>query len=294
MALLGSSDSLTDKVHIFNEVLECQQIERSLIKFSNATADLRREYEKGKDGIILKGNTLRYNANTAFAVATHPVDGKVFAQLNQAGFWDRFHTLQADIHDDLAIEIFTGAMSPADGFLSKVADLVSELKQKNVELGKNRPETVKQPPYESVMLPILTEAQEYGKKWGKRLGASLGHIIRLRIRGDITREVAAYRTLNPRISDSDLVAWAVERIPHFFDFAINPIIGSGFALDVKRREDCLQAIVQKFKGKHAKAGEILDTMTKEGYSKSTVNRALHEINTRKLNKTDEFGTYEIE
>lgn len=36
LALLGSSDSFSDKMHIFNEVLECQQIERSLIKFSNA------------------------------------------------------------------------------------------------------------------------------------------------------------------------------------------------------------------------------------------------------------------
>jgi len=294
MALLGGgSDSLSDKVHIFNEVLECQQIQRSLIKFSNATADLRREYENGKDGITLKGNTLCYGANTAFAVATHPLDFKTFTQLNQAGFWDRFHTLQADIHDDLAIEIFTGSMNPTDEFFSKVADLIPQLKIANEELWKKRPLTVKLPPYKSVMLPILIKAKEYAKKWSKELGASLGEIIRLRIRGDMTREVSAYKILNPEISDEDLIRWTVTRIPHFFEFALNPNIGSGSTLNVKRREECIQTIIQKFKGKRAERREILDSMVKEGYNESTIGRALHEINTRKLNKTEDFGVYEI-
>jgi hypothetical protein len=109
----------------------------------------------------------------------------------------------------------------------------------------------------------------------------------------MTREVSAYKMLNPEISNEDLIKWTVARIPHFFEFALNPNIGSGSTVNVKRREECIQTIVQKFKGKKADRKEILDSMVKEGYSESTIGRALHEINTRKLNKTADYGVYEI-
>ena len=297
LALLGSGGSLSDKVHIFNEVLECQQIERSLVKFSSATPELRKEYENGKEGITLRGNTLQYLANTAFIIATHPVNSETFEELNTDGFWDRLHTLQADIHDDLTQEIFTGAMAPGNEFLSQeVAGLMSQLKEENVKMWQSRPNEMKQPPYNTVMLPILTKASEYGKTMAQKMRVNLNQVIRLRIRGDITREVSAYKLLHPEISDEELIKWTEGRMQHFFEFALSPNIGSDSVFESGRaRAACIQSTIRNFKGKgKVKAQEILASMTKENYSKSTVNRALEYISQRPMNKTRDYGYYEIE
>lgn len=290
LAFLSTGD-FKDKANVFNEVLEGQKTTRNLLKFGNAEQTLIDEYKNGVNGLYFDGRTLSYEPKTCFVVGTRPLDNKTYTYLEQSGFWSRFHTIQFRITDTAARDIFTGALYPAD---VNIPELKAQLKTLNESLFAKKHGFSKEiPNYDELLLPILQKADEVATKISKSVHLDLATIMNVRIKGDIIREVNAYRILCPEKTDEDIIKWTMDRLPHFFDFVVNPIIApSQTVVKQKTLDGCLREIFQLTKGQLRKRSEIQEVLQKQGYSRATIDRALMHINKKGLNKSEEYGVYE--
>jgi hypothetical protein len=286
-----TSRDMQDKVNTFNEVLEGNLVTRRLLKFGNATQELIESFKDEVGGLFFDGETLSYTPRTAFVVCTRPVDGRIFAYLEGSGFWSRFHTIQIPITDHVVRSYFTGSF---DVNLPDVAEMKKTLLKMNTEMHKRRASfSNKEPDYERVQLPLLQRAFEYAEQKGYKMEAELNDVANFRIRGDIIREVRSYMLIRPELQEVEAAAWAAGRIPHFFDFVIEPEI----AQEVKVQKpkvvyNCQLEIVSLIKGKKMARNEIVEELQKMGYKRTTVDRALKSINDKGYNKCKEYGFYE--
>jgi hypothetical protein len=293
LAFLGLGEGLREKVNVFNEALEGKIITRDLLKFGKAEPGLVQEYQNGKDGLFFDGRTLKYQPNTCFIVGTRPLDNRTYTYLEASGFWSRFHTIQFHVTDAMAKEIFTGSFRTHDTI--DIDMFKAELKKFNEDLLTKRESFPhKSPDYDKVMLPVLQEATKIGEKiCEENPKMELSTLLHARIKGDITREANAYRILYSGKTDDEIQKWILERLPHFFEFASNPIISEEFTqVKIKNLESAYQKITETVRGQSMKRGAIVDKLQNQGFSKSTVDRALELITAKGLNKTKEFGMYE--
>jgi len=297
-ALLESGESLSNKAHTFNEALEHQLVGRSLIKFASATADVKSEYAppEGKDGLILDGITLHYTSNTLFIVATHPLDIKTFSTLNSFGFLSRFHVLQYDITEDIMRNVRTGTNVQEGTNLGLLEELAAELKNENQKLWDTRPQAVALPDYKAILLPVFEQSERYIAKVVDKFDDEKGkdkilkELSHPRIRGNLTREIAAYRLLNKSSTAEDTILWTIQRLPHFYSFALQPIIDDNYVRAKEKRtavEDCANAIRTSLRGQ-VQRQKIEEAMENQGFKRDTIARAL-----KAFKKTDR-GIYEIE
>jgi hypothetical protein len=292
MTFLG--DDMKKKVSTFNEALEGSETTRNLLKFGNAQKTLIDEYCDGKEGLYFDGKTLRYFPNTSFVVGTHPLDNKTYTYLEQSGFFSRFHTIQFRITDSTARELFTG--SPQIGEVD-VDSLKKQLKTMNEQLYSKASELSGElPDYENLLLPVLQKAYEtISVLCEKRQELFLTDTLNPRIKGDIIREVNAYKILCPEVNDEDALKWTLDRIGHFFDFVVNPIIAPSLTqAHTPKIEDCISAVKVITKNQCKKRGEIVETLQKEGFSPQMIGRALKQISDMGLNKSTDYGTYKTE
>jgi len=291
LAFLQTKD-MKDKVNVFNEVLEGKETTRNLLKFGNASQSLTDNYKNGVKGLRFDGTTLSYRPDTCFVIATRPVDNQVYTYLEQSGFWSRFHTIQFRITDSTARDIFTGALYPSEG--TDVASDKKELKAINEGLFVKRNNLSSElPNYNELLLPILKKANEIGVEICKSIpNLDSSTITNVRIRGDIIREVRAYKILHSGALDADVQKWALSRLPHFFDFIANPIIAPSLTgVKQKTSDACLKEVLQLTKGHSKKRDEIQEILQKQGYSRTMIDRALEIIKERGLNKTEKYGEY---
>jgi hypothetical protein len=288
MTFLG--DEMKKKVANFNEALEGAKTTRDALKFGDVEQSLIDEYKNGKNGLFFDGRTLYYHPNTCFVVGTHPLDNSTYTFLEQSGFLSRFHTIQFTIDQSTAREIFTGALAPPEADVEK---LKSDLKSINEGLFSKRNEFPgKLPDYRSLLLEVLQEAYKVGEKLCRGSELFVSGALNPRIIGDIVREINAYKILNQSVSNEQVQKWAMERLPHFFDFVTDPIIAPSITLAKQTpREACLKAVLELTKAKPMQSKEIQAEL-KEDFSPTTVNRALELMRERRLNKEKRFGFYE--
>lgn len=287
MTFLG--DEMKKKVANFNEALEGAKTTRDALKFGNVERSLIEEYKNGKNGLFFDGRTLYYHPNTCFIVGTHPLDNPTYTYLEQSGFLSRFHTIQFTIDHGTAREIFTGALAPPEADVEK---LKGDLKSINQGLFLKRNELQgKLPDYGSLLLGVLQEAYKVGEKLCGGSELFVSGALNPRIMGDIVREVNAYRILNQSVSNEQIQKWAIERLPHFFDFVSDPIIAPSITLEKQiARVACLKAILELTKAKPMQSKEIQAEL-KEDFSPATVNRALELMRERGMNKEKRYGFY---
>ena len=250
----------------------------------------------GKDGLILDGITLRYTSKTLFIVATHPLDIKTFSALNSFGFLSRFHVLQYNISEDIMRNIRTGASVQEGTNPDLLEELEAELKSENQKLWDARPKAVTLPDYKTILLPVFEQSERYiGKvvdKFDDEKGKDriLKELSHPRIRGNLTREIAAYRLLNNSSTAEDTILWTIQRLPHFYSFALQPIIDDNYVRAKEKRtvvEDCVNAVKTNFKGQ-VQRKKIEEAMENQGFKRDTIARAL------KAFKKTAHGIYEIE
>ena len=269
MSFLGVGESMRTKIPVFNEVLEGSLTTRTLLKFGEADESLVSLYQNGVGRLYFDGKTLSYYPQTCFIVGTRPLENNVFTYLDKSGFWSRFHTVQFRIDDTAARDYFTGSMKTFDESDIRV------LKTMNEDLLKCRSGSISRPS-DDLLLPILQRAYETAEKLTTKFpDLDLKDVVNNRIKGDVIREISAYRILVPYASDSDVQKWAMERIPHFLDFTANPIIAEDFTARTGRTSDeCLTVLRELFKGEHTRK-EILEVMmNQEGFKRDVVDRTL--------------------
>lgn len=290
LSFLGTNEGMKEKVNCFNEVLEGNEVTRDLIKFSNAKPELYDLYKEGD--LVLKGNTLIYKPRTSFIVATRPLDNRNFTYLNESGFWSRFHTIQFNITEDMAASIFTSPVLSDSSI--KVADLKSQLKLFNEALWLKRTE-IKTNLTDVLLAPILEEAKKIGVQlYCQKDEADVSTVLNARIKDDIIREANAYKILYPAKTDNEVIEWAIGRLPHFFEFAVNPIISKDTTYyKHKSKLNCLIEIKNLIKGNPKKRIDIQDALQKQGYSRPTIDRCLGSLNDNGLNKSTKNGEYMI-
>lgn len=277
-AFLGEGETFRDRMNKLNDAVEGKRTSNDLLKFGNADALLIDQYKDGIDGLFFDGQTLWYHPKACFVIGTRPLHPKPFSTLEGSGFWSRFHVIQFTFTDSVAQDIFTGAMAPT-GIGSPIYSLKQELKKFNTEFMQggygNFSENL--PEYESLMLPILQEANIIGKKHGEKYGLDMAGITSNRVRGDIYREVNAYRILT-NASSEEVGRWIFPRLEHFFSFIVNPQLDVTFEqkkLRAFRKDDCENSILNTFKGqKDVERDLIKNEMQKLNFSIPTLDRAL--------------------
>jgi hypothetical protein len=286
-AFLGTTD-LQDKSNTFNEILEGNETTRDLLKFGNATQDLIDSFAGKTDDLRFDGRSLRYVPNTCFVVGTRPLDNKTYTYLDQSGFWTRFHTIQIDITEDMASNIFTGSFTPTN--ISNVKEMKARLAVANKKLFDHRSEIANRLDYEEVLLPALQQANDLILCKARALNIGADELINTRLKGDIAREVNAYRILTGA-SNQELLVWITGRLQHFFDFTFNPIIAKTVTIAKATPITLALSEVLKFsKDTEKTRQEIVDEMKKLGISEGTTNRALKIVNDKGLNKGG-YGVY---
>ena len=293
LAFLGTKECLKEKTNVFNEVLEGNLTSRDLLKFGNANGEVIEKYKNGFEGLFFDCRTLKYLPNTGFVVGTRPLDNETYTYLETSGFWSRFHTLQFRVTYKISKDIFTGSFYSETSV--DVNALKKELKAFNEKLLTQR-NTISDelPNYKDLMLPILQEAVKIGEKVIEGNPAIDNvSVFNARIKGDILREVKAYQTLYLEASDFVVKGWAFSRLPHFFDFASNPIIASDRTVSAPKNEElCMQEIIAITTNSPKKRAEIQDNLQTKSYRRTTIDRALDKIKVKGLNKSIEWGTYE--
>lgn len=287
LAFLGQGEQFRDKMNILNEALEGKEVKRDLIKFAKASDDLISKYEHGVEGLYFDGNTLSYTPNTCFCIGTRPLDGKTFAALEGSGFWNRFHTITFNITDKICSDIFTGSLTP-NGEDSPITDQKQQLKSCNSSLMKQTlPNQC--PDYESILKPVLQEADKVAATLCEKYSMDKKDIGSPRVKGDIIREVNAYRILT-QASDDEIVKWAGKRLGHFFSFIAKPELASVQRVQYQTRlNSCLAEIKAAFSGQKGLPREtIICKMQEKAFSRATIDRALST-----LVKAD-YGKYDVE
>lgn len=280
-AFLGTKD-LQDKSNTFNEILEGNEVTRDLLKFGSATQELIDSYAGKTDGLRFDGRSLRYVPNTCFVVGTRPLDNRTYTYLDQSGFWSRFHTIQIDITVDMASDIFTGSFMPTD--VPNVKEMKARLALANQILFNHRNEIMNRLDYEEILLPALQKANDLILRKAEALNIGADELINTRLKGDIAREVNAYRILTG-VSNPELLAWITDRLQHFFDFTFDPIIAKYFTITKVTPFATAYSEVLKFtKDAEKTRQEIVKEMAKQGITRATTDRALKEINDKGLNK----------
>jgi hypothetical protein len=294
LSFLGQGDTLRIKTDILNEVVEGQKVTRYLVKFGEASAELRAKYSN-PDGLFLTSTSLQYTPKTCFVIATRPLERKIFTYLNGSGFLSRFHTVQIRIPDEMVSRISTGSAWQNDiGEGSETSRKMYSLKLFNTEFMKYweaHLDLIHLPDYTNVWLPITQEADKMAKGYAEKLDIPLRDIWNPRVTNEILREVNAFRMLYPETSDEQALRWCdTKRLRHFFDFIINPDIAQEVIVSTQNRVDlCYEAINATFKGRKGVArAEILTAMEGQGFRRPTIDRAKERL------KKSEYGHYDFD
>jgi hypothetical protein len=205
--------------------------------------------------------------------------------------------VQFRVTDTAAADIFTGAMRSTQSVDAEA--LMRDLKTFNERLLNVRATlSAEVPDYTNVLLPVLAKANEqidHRMRDPKYQELDLSEIKNVRLKGDIIRELRAYKLLRLEVSNEELKNWGLARTEHFFDFAMQPIIAreyTGARAHESTQKTCFDEIMQLTKTHALSRNEILDALQKKGYSRTTIDRALKYINDSKLNKSKDFGLYE--
>jgi len=295
LSFLGQGETLRIKTDILNEVVEGKEITRDLVKFGEASEELREKYND-PSGLYLTPTSLQYTPKTCFAIATRPLERKIFTYLDGSGFLSRFHTIQICIPDQMVSRINTGSSWQKDlSEDSEIAAKMTELKTFNTELmtyWSLHSEPIHLPDYNNVWLPISQTADTIARTYAEKLDLDLKNIWNIRVADEILREINAFKMLYPHCTEEQLLSWCnAKRLQHFFEFAVSPDIAKEvFTEAPKLASLCFDLIQSTFKGRKAVTrGEIVANLEAQGFKRPTIDRAKD-----RCKRSSEYGKYDFD
>lgn len=218
------------KLSLLNDILEGDNISTSLVKLGQVQIDPSQKPELEKLGIRFYPDESRliYEPDVVILSASHPFDRKTLSILIDAGHFDRFHVVQAQITPEIARKCFR-----EDYSLDK--DLQEQLKRQNEKLCAVRIKSIDAPPHH-LLKPVyeklftLTEIPDFRIKGGL-LRATAAHMVLRHFDQGNTKD--AYTEQDYTADDISFVS---ERVNDFVEPRINPLVTEGHFRKPRKRD----------------------------------------------------------
>jgi len=246
-ALLGQRDAMKQFANVMNLVLEGEKVTRQILKLGYgeiSEEELRRVKAKGVSHDHVKGE-LSYTPNVCVLAATRPLHNRYFTYLNNSGHLSRYHVIQYRVTNRDASEHLH-----KDYKIDKKA--LAQLKEANLRLSSVKVRRMLRPS-EVLMKPIYDDIEALVRdEIAERPRLRLSNVINPRLKDDVIRELVAYAFLRAafRYNFSDIdelryiqedVEFARNRLSHFVDFALNPLVAESLTY-VSRRKSKTQKV----------------------------------------------------
>ncbi len=251
-SLLGQENAMRQFVNIMNAVLENEKVSRQTLKLGQAEVSETGLTELSSRGVSYNARIgeLSYTPKACVFAATRPLDNRYFTYLSKSGHFSRFHVIQHDVTDEEASEHLH-----RDYKLDQ--DTLAQLKTVNLKLSKV---VVHRVPRHSVALmkPIFDDLEALVKdEIAQRQSLKFTEIVHPRLKGNIIRELVAHAFL--RIASErgfediaelqytqENVEYIRNRLAHFLDFELNPIIAEEYTVVSKKETKialCMKTIL---------------------------------------------------
>jgi len=234
-ALLGQRDAMRQFANTMNLVLENEKVVRQILKLGHEQIDEAQLSELKKKGVaydFVKGE-LSYSPNICVFAATRPLENRYYTYLNGSGHFSRYHVIQHRVTDEEASKHLH-----EDYKLNK--QTLDQLTQINAALSNVRVKKMLRPS-ESLMKPIYDDIEALVKdEIAEKPRLKLADVISPRLKGDLIRELVSHafprnaslsglqniEELRYTQEDVDFIR---ERLYHFIEFAVNPIIAASYS-----------------------------------------------------------------
>ncbi|MBN1357299.1 hypothetical protein JW988_00865 [Candidatus Bathyarchaeota archaeon] len=260
--VLGQRDSMKQFANTLNLVLEGERISRQTLKLGGDATDqnqrekLEKEKKKLKDiGVDYdyRVGELAYTPDVCVLAGTRPLENTQFTYLNKSGFFDRYHVIQHRVTDEEASRYFHKDFKldlEKKAALTTVNSKLSEVRVSKVLC-----------PTEEFMAPIYDNLEAIVKDEITETRLELSEVIPPRLKGNVLRELVGFSFLRTAAENgfnniiqleytNEDKKFILDRLPHFIDFAMDPLIAASFTIKSKtpsKREQCKNVILNLLK-----------------------------------------------
>ena len=303
-ALLGQKEAMREFVNVMNQVLEGQGVYRQTISLGYGKIG-QSEIQKCKDkGVSYEPEEgrLSYHPDVCVMAASRPLDNRYFNYLYRSGHFSRYHVIQRRISPEEAVEHLK------KNYIIDTS-LQNQLKELNAKLAEVKVKVMYRPPEEStnqifVDLEKLTVDEIAGRQ-----NISLPDVLTPRVKDDVLRELVSHAFLRTASQNNfseiekleytaEDVNYIKEKLYHFIDFTLNPLIAPGFVKTSRQtKKDRVKKAILEYleKQKESHSNEIFRHIELSGIkvSQATIYIALKELMEEERIKSPSFGYYEI-
>lgn len=251
-ALLGQRDAMRQFSNVMNVVLEGEKVSRQILKLGYgeiSEEELEEHEEKGVSYDPIRAE-LSYIPNVCVLAATRPLDNRYFTYLNNSGHFSRYHVIQYHVSDEDASEHLHKDYKIDQEALAQLTEINLQLREVQVDKMLRPSESLMKTVYDDIEALVRDEIAE-------RPRLELADVINPRLKDDVIRELLAHAFLRtaPQNSFENIdelhytqedVDFVQNRLSHFADFTINPLIAEAFTPVSKRKpkiEMCMEAIL---------------------------------------------------
>lgn len=301
-SLIGQREAMRQFANVMNIVLEGERVTRQILKLAYGEIgdeELKEHEARGVFYDRVRGE-LSYTPNICVLAATRPLDNRYFTYLAKSGHFSRYHVIQHNVTDKEASEHLH-----KDYKLDR--QTLDQLKEINLALSKIKVERMLRPS-ESLMKPIYDDLEALVKDEVKeKPDLTFAEVVNPRLKDDVIRELVAHAFLRAaswnRFQDieeleytQEDVDFILERLYHFIEFAVNPIITAGYSrLTRGSKRGKVKALILAYlsDGAERHKDEIMRAIEPLNVSQATVYNGLKELREEGRITSPRFGYYKI-
>lgn len=301
-SLIGQREAMKQFTNVMNIVLEGERVTRQILKLARGEINEEELNEHETIGVFydpVRGE-LSYRPNVCVLAATRPLDNRTFTYLNKSGHFSRYHVIQRHITTKEASQHLR-----TDYKLDQKA--LSQLTEINVRLSKTKVAKMLRPS-ESLMKPIYDNLEALVKDEVREKPAlTFAEVVNPRLKDDMIRELIAHSLLRTASQNGfqdieelkytqEDVDFILERLYHFIEFAVNPIIAAGYSrLTRGSKRGKVKALILAClsDGAERHKDEIMTAVERLKVSPALVYIALNELKEEDRIISTRFGYYRI-
>ena len=300
--LLGQRDAMKQIVNTMNVILEREKVTRQILKlgFGEINKDELSELEaKGVSYDPIRAE-LSYTPNACVLAATRPLDNRYFTYLNKSGHFSRYHVIQHHVTAQEASQHLHTEYKLDQEALDQLKRLNSALVRIKVKRMLRPSESLMKPIYVDLEALVQDEVKE-----NPRL--TFADVVNPRLKDDVIRELVAHAFLGTASQNGlqdieeleytqEDVNFILERLHHFIEFAVDPIIAPGYMrLARGSKKDKVKAAAVEFlsDGVERHIDEIIKALDPLNVCQATVYNALNELKREDRITSLRFGYYQI-
>lgn len=301
-SLIGQREAMKQFTNVMNIVLEGKRVTRQILKlaYGEISEEELKEHEvKGVFYDPVKGE-LSYQPNVCIWAATRPLDNHTFTYLNKSGYFSRFHVIQRHITAKEASQHLHKNYRLDQKTLSQLTEINMRLSKIKVAKMLRPSESLMKPIYDNLEALVKDEVKE-------KPNLKFAEVVNPRLKDDVVRELVAHTFLRTASQNGfqaigelkytqEDVDFILERLYHFIEFAVNPIIVAGYSrLTRGSKRDKVKTSILAYlsDGAERHIDEIMKVIESLKVSQATVYNALKEMMKEGRITSTRFGYYRI-